>query len=119
MSLINTIGRAALRTTWGTALARRTINTHIEKVGRMVTLELNPDRHTLSCSLELKGETEPIRVDIARYEVRREDGKTLLTIHGADASRPWIAALLDQFVVGKTFEIGDQGALPRVLEMLR
>lgn len=60
--------------------------------------------------LALRGEVEPVDLDIRGYELERTAGGDWLTVLDAAASREWVTAALQQFVVGRRFRIPPQAA---------
>ena len=89
-------------TAWG---AREYFNHRYNSLGTMTTLEIDSKNKKASLELELKGETQPLRVDIADYEVTTAEGKTFIEIREFTTSREWINVLAREFLKGKKFEV--------------
>lgn len=82
------------------------LNTRVlEPYGRITDMRLNSAAGELDVTLELKGETEPVRVHIQRYELSREDGHTFLTIRDIVTSRPWLTALAENLALNKPLKL--------------
>lgn len=60
--------------------------------------------------LALRGEVDPVDLDIRGYELERTGEGDWLTVVDAAASREWVTAALQQFVVGRRFRIPAQAA---------
>ncbi len=99
------------------AVAARTFfNTKFGEIGEMTELSVDTKKRAFRVRLELAGETEPIEVHVKKYSLERRSERATLTILDATASRKWLTQVLQQFVVGHTFEIPDRAAA--VLKLL-
>jgi hypothetical protein len=98
------------------AAARFAVNKRLRGIGQMTELSIDTKKRRIRVRLELVGEAEPIEVDIVKYNLKTKDNVTNLTIEEATASRPWLAAALEEFVVGETLSIPKKAAA--VLKLL-
>ena len=71
----------------------------------MTTLQIDSANKKATLDLELKGETQPLRVTIDRYELTTQEDKTFLEIKELATSREWINVLVGEFLKGKKFEV--------------
>ncbi len=85
--------------------AREYFNHRYKSLGTMTTLEIDSKNKKASLELELKGETQPLRVTIGHYEVTAAEGKTFIEIKEFNTSREWINVLARDFLKGKKFEV--------------
>lgn len=76
-----------------------------EKYGRMLDFKIDSQQKTARVELLLKGEREPIVINVQRYEIVSEPAGTFLVIGEATASREWITTALDQFIRGKRIAV--------------
>lgn len=76
----------------------------------MTELSIDTKKRRVLVRLELIGEPEPIEIEIVRYNLKTKENVTKLTIEEATASRPWIAAALQEFVVGENLAIPQKAA---------
>ena len=60
--------------------------------------------------LQLSGEAEAIKIDVRRYALKHKGKRALLTVVDAAASRRWVAAVLREFVTGRTFRVPTRAA---------
>lgn len=82
------------------------LNTSVlEPYGRIIDLKLNSDAGELDLTLELKGETEPVRVHIQEYELIQQSGRIYILIHRMNTSRAWLTAFAENLAVGRKIEI--------------
>ena len=82
------------------------INAKLRGIGEMTELAIDTKNKRIRLRLELIGEHHPIEIDVTKYRLRRNDDRgTRLTIEAVSASRPWLDAALQEFVVGETFAI--------------
>ena len=94
---------AALR-----SVARQYINSKIiAEYGVMTKLEIDRTRKTIHAELELKGEAQPILIDVTGYELITGPEKTFIKLSEAKISREWVNLLFQQFARDKQFEIPD------------
>ncbi|MDB6124979.1 MAG: hypothetical protein JWQ71_3972 [Pedosphaera sp.] len=87
---------------WG---AREYFNHRYKTLGTMTTLQIDSANKKATLDLELKGETQPLKVTINRYELTAVGNKTFIEIKELQTSREWINVLAGQFVKGKKFEV--------------
>ena len=90
--------------------ARFAVNARLRGIGQMTELSIDTKKRRLLVRLELVGEAEPIEIEVGRYNLKTKENITKLTIEEATASRPWIAAALQEFVVGETLSIPKKAA---------
>ena len=88
-----------------------------EYVTRMVNLSIDPEKKTFQFSVELKGETEPVHVEVKNYEFEEKGGKTFLIIHDLSVSKEWMNVLAEKVVKEAPIEIG--AGSKKFLEVLR
>jgi len=88
------------------------INQEIEEFGVVTELDIDTNKKTMRVELDLKGETSPILINVASYALSEKNGATHLALENVIASREWIAAVLNKYVVGRAFQ------LPRAAKML-
>jgi len=68
----------------------------IAKYGAVTSLVLDSKSKTISFSLTLKGEKEPIDVEM-RYRVEKQSGTSVLLIDSAHCSREWANLAFNDF----------------------
>jgi hypothetical protein len=85
--------------------ARQYFNHKYSYFGVMTTLQIDSTNKKATLELELKGETQPLRVTIDRYELTTVGEKTFLEIKELTTSREWINVFAGKFLKGKKFEI--------------
>lgn len=76
----------------------------------MTELSIDTKQRRIFARVELVGETEPIEIEIVRYTLETKENVTKLTIEEAKASRPWITAALQEYVVGESLTIPKKAA---------
>jgi hypothetical protein len=69
------------------------------RYGKMTKLEIDKENKIIRADLDLKGETEVVRVKLSNYRLIREDGKNPVFESGTiEVSREWLDALLKTLV---------------------
>ena len=96
--------------------ARAFLNTKLHGIGTMTELSIDTKKRLIHVRLDLVGETEPIEIDVTRFELTQHGDQSSITILDANTSRAWLTEVLRQFVVGKSFPIPPQAAA--VLKLL-
>jgi hypothetical protein len=81
------------------------INREIEKFGVITELAIDTRRKTMRAELDLKGETSRILITVGGYDLSEKDGEIRIAFQNVTASREWIAAALNQYVVSRTFQL--------------
>ena len=90
--------------------ARLAVNARLRGIGQMTELSIDTKKRRILVRLELIGEAEPIEIEIVKYNLKTKENATKLTIEEATASRQWLAAVLEEFVVGETISIPKKAA---------
>jgi hypothetical protein len=85
--------------------ARRAINTRISRIGVVTELSIDTKTQSMHLRLQLRGETQPIDVQVKRYSLEQAGDRATIMIVEATASREWVDGALQEFVVGRSFEI--------------
>jgi hypothetical protein len=85
--------------------------------GHARELRINSSKRTAEILVDLKGEPEPLRLVIEKYEFSQRDNSTYVTIHGVETSREWLTTLAQRFLIGKPLEVPPEvaGMLTRVM----
>ena len=73
--------------------------------GALTELKLDLAKCSLEAALELKGETELVRIQIHEYELLDPKGDAHLVIKRMTTSREWVTNLGQKFLVGRRLEI--------------
>lgn len=86
------------------AAARRFVNDRIERYGTVKNLRLDSKAKFIEVTCELDGEVSPVTLS-GRYEIEESGGKKFLRPLNFNCSRPWLERALQDFVVGRRFEL--------------
>jgi hypothetical protein len=72
------------------------LNTHLARYGEVLDVKLNTRERSVQLSIKLKGETDPITVNIGKYTLIKEDAQLWVTVdsQSIEASREWLTLLL-------------------------
>jgi hypothetical protein len=97
-SLKETVLRAAIKAF---------INREIEEFGVATELAIDTSKKTMRVELDLKGEASRIQINVGLYELSEKGGEVHLSLQNVTASREWITAVLNKYVVGRTFRLPD------------
>ena len=73
--------------------------------GALTELKLDLAACSVEASLELKGETEPVRIHIQKYELIDPKGEAHLVIKSMTTSREWVTKLAQNFLIGRRLYI--------------
>jgi hypothetical protein len=75
---------------------KQELTTHLARYGEVLDVKLNTRERAVQLSIKLKGEPDPITVNIGKYELIKEDTKLWLSVdsQSIEASREWLTLLL-------------------------
>jgi hypothetical protein len=80
----------------------------VASFGELKGFSINSRDKSARLELLLKGETLPIVLEILEYDLVETMGKPFLLLKRVRASREWLAALLDRFLVGRPYPLPAQ-----------
>jgi len=85
--------------------------------GEITSLEIDSADKTLHVEVLLKGEKEPLRVEILQYEILEQDGRPSFIARKVSTSREWITTLAERQLIGRPIPLPQQlsGLLARLL----
>jgi hypothetical protein len=89
----------------------------LKPYGSITKLKLDTTARTIEAELELKGETERLRLHVQEYELRQEGDRAFVIIKSIETSREWLTTAARDFAVDKPFELPDsvKKFLPMIL----
>ena len=91
-------------------IAERMLRAKLEPYGSVTEFSLDSKRNTASLSLLLRGEAEPVTVDIQEYDLAHEADSHYFVVKQVATSREWLTRLLQDFVIGQRFLIPEKYA---------
>ncbi len=84
----------------------------IKEYGEMLKLEIDSENRSMNVEVLLKGECEPIRVQVGNYEYISRNGDSGLILKDVTTSRAWMNTLVDNlYREGITIPMDSQVAL--------
>jgi hypothetical protein len=98
--------------------AKARFNYLLRKYGTMLDFKLNTAERSLSVSLHLKGEENPINISVREYTLVTKGGRTFVELDGRniETSREWLTKLLQDQLGRRSFPIPDN--LARFIPLL-
>ena len=87
------------------ALFKTIINTAIKSYGSVIAFKIDSKDKSFLMELMLKGETQPVRIEITRYEFKRHDEKSFVIIYNLKANREWMQTVMEFALLNKEFEL--------------
>jgi hypothetical protein len=81
------------------------VRDRVARYGELKSMAVNSQERTIDVAIQPHGEMHDVHLRVVRYSLLVREGKHLLTIDEATASRPWIAHLLEDYLRGRTFEL--------------
>ena len=78
------------------ARIKQELNTQLARYGEVLDVKLNTRERSVQLSIKLKGEPDPVTINIGKYALIKEDGQLWLTVdsQSIEASREWLTLLL-------------------------
>ena len=93
------------------AIIEQVVLDKLEPFGHLLGCEVNTHDNCISAEIVLRGDSLPILVAIERYEVIEENDTHFLELRRFSASKEWLQAALDCFLVGRRFRLPTGAAL--------
>jgi hypothetical protein len=90
---------------------RAFLNRQYERFGSITRLEIDSRARRMDVELSLKGESEPIQIEVCAYELVEREGRMFIRVLDAKASRKWLTGALAEFVVGKELAVPEAARL--------
>lgn len=85
--------------------AKAYLNGKIQDFGRVTNLQIDTAQKTLLIEAELKGESSPVQVRVGQYELSGDGENSFVVARGFEASREWLATVLNSYVANRPFRI--------------
>ena len=85
-------------------------NSLLKPYGQATSLRLNSSEKSAAITLALKGESQPVEINIGKYELIPEGGKVYLILHAVTTSREWLTTLAQEHLINKKLELPEQAA---------
>ena len=104
--MLETIKKAILKTPFiNSKVLNYILRKKLKAVGKMFDLNIDFKEKKLRCKLNLRGEENPIEVEIDGFEFFEKDGLYFIRIEKLKFGKEWIQALANNFAAGKEFSI--------------
>src|ERR1035437_946026 len=81
------------------------INRKFKRYGRMTELKIDNERRTIEATVMLKGETSPIQIRCAHYELKMNGEAVSLTIGDVSVSREWMSLVAAEFLKNRSISL--------------
>jgi hypothetical protein len=81
------------------------VNNLIARYAVLQDLKIDTQNKTVDLLCQLHGETQPVRVRIDKYVIQERGEKRFVEVVKCTCSRPWIQALVEDFVQGRSVEV--------------
>lgn len=91
-------------------LVEKVINVKMQDIGKVMDFNIDSKNKTIKLEFELKGESEPIMIDVTKYNIIYKNEKSLISIKGVKTSREWLNVIAKKFLEEKPIEIPEQYA---------
>jgi hypothetical protein len=88
----------------------------LKPYGKLAELKINSTSKSLQLELELKGEPQKVSIYVHRYELVEQSGEMEFLVKDISASREWISALAQEFILNKPFPIPPE--IARLIPMI-
>jgi hypothetical protein len=85
--------------------AKTYANNLIGRYGVVDELAIDSTRQRIEVVVRLKGEVSPVGVTIEKYEIEQRNGKPYLHVLDSSATRPWLQAVMRDYLHGRKIEL--------------
>ena len=79
-------------------LAKLRFNHKFQRYGHMTNIQIDSTAKAIRVELELKGESAPLFIDVASYQLSTESGETFIELEEIKTSREWINQLISDYL---------------------
>ena len=86
-------------------LAGLFFNVLLKPYGTMTNLQIDSKNKTITCELDLKGESTPLKINCLSYRLVEEGEATFFEITRVETSREWINVLCDEYLKQRRFKL--------------
>lgn len=87
------------------AIIEKVVREKIRPFGDLIDCQVDTHVNSISAEVLLHGDTYPIKVAVARYEVFEAEGHHWLELRRFSSTKEWIQSVMDTFLVGKRFQL--------------
>ncbi len=94
--------------TANSTIFKTVINQVIKSYGTVLAFKIDSRDRSFLIELVLKGETQPIRIEIDKYEFIKHDDYSSVVIYSLTANREWMQTVMDLFVLNKEFPLPEK-----------
>jgi len=91
-------------------MVERAVAHRLKPYGRMLNLQIDSRNAKIRLEILLKGESQPVTLNIDEYHLTNSAGADFIVIKKASATREWMDALIKDFAIGKTIPLPAQYA---------
>ena len=74
----------------------------------MINFRLDSDSKVIQVEMMLKGEEEPIKFQVGKYDIIEEDGKLFVEVSELVTNREWMNLAINNYFPNKKIEIPTQ-----------
>jgi hypothetical protein len=89
-------------------LVQRAVAQWLQPYGRMLNLSIDSKNSRIHIELMPKGESQSVTLEIEEYQLTSAAGAEFIVIKKASASREWIDALIQDFVIGRPLPLPEK-----------
>lgn len=83
---------------------------YLQPYGRIIDFQINTAAKSVEIELELKGETQPVRVNVQEFEIAEQNGKTVVRLKKIATSREWLTRVANDFLIGRPIALPAEAA---------
>jgi hypothetical protein len=90
--------------------AQTYVNGRIARYGQLIDLHLDSTQRRIEATCLLHGEAKPIDIVVDSYVIHSVGAQKFLEVQSFQCARPWLQALLEDFVRGRRIELPNWAA---------
>ncbi len=81
------------------------VDSALSRYGRVTELKINSESRMITLNLLLKGESQPLHIEIVRWDVIHDNDTPSLVVHEISVSKEWLHQLALDLVIGRPISI--------------
>ena len=85
-------------------------NSKFKRYGKLLSIKLDSKNQSLHFEALLKGEREPLEIEVIKYELEQENGEDYIYLKEVKTSKEWLNYLIDDYLLNQRYKLPKKAA---------